>query len=172
MGCQLVLVIDASLWIDLEKAALLDEAFRLPVRWAAPDMVVDELAQPPAEEVLARGLQSVELSGKQIQEVRVLREKYRAPGTEDLSALVLAKSLGTTLLTGNRHLREAAEAEGVSVHGTLWLLDELIDQDIIDEQGAAQALEAMLAEGSRLPPDECERRLRQWKRRQTRNRGT
>ena len=164
MGSRSVLVIDTSVWIHLEKGGLFDQAFRLPVKWCSPDVIVEELGQPSVEEVIACGLQSVELSAEQVQEIVALRKKYRGPGTKDLSALVLARSLGTTLVTGDRHLREAAETEGVTVHGTLWLLDAMVAQSIISQQRAAQALEAMLAAGSRLPRRECEQLLRRWKR--------
>ncbi len=70
--------------------------------------------------------------------------------------------MGTSLLTGDRHLREAATQEGVAVHGTLWLLDELVRLGTIVPLQAA-ALEHMLAHGRRLPQDECQKRIERWK---------
>ena len=64
--------------------------------------------------------------------------------------------LGASLLTGDRHLRAAAEQEGVPVHGTLWLLDEMVRLAVVSPRLAAQALERMLERGSRLPLDECQ----------------
>ena len=78
------LVIDSSVWIDLEKGGLLDEAFRLPVEWLAPDLLVqEELSQPCGEDPVARGLMSLELSPEQVAEVQALRQKYKGPGTHD-----------------------------------------------------------------------------------------
>ena len=52
MGTQLRLVIDSSVWIDLEKGGLLSEAFGLADEWMAPDLIVHELIEPPAEDLL------------------------------------------------------------------------------------------------------------------------
>jgi len=81
----------------------------------------------------------------------------------DLLALVLARALEATLLTGDRHLRRVAAQEGVDVHGTLWVLDEMVRLEVITPPQATQALERMLAQARRLPRAECQRRLRQWK---------
>ena len=66
------------------------------------------------------------------------------------------------LLTGDRNLRDFAMAEGIAVHGTLWLLDELVVCRIITPFEAKTSLEAMQRSGSRLPHDEVLNRLRLW----------
>lgn len=63
------------------------------------------------------------------------------------------------LLTGDGSLREAAEREGVQVHGTIWLLDLMIEHDIIDKQERAASLKHMIESGSRLPCEEIRDRL-------------
>jgi predicted nucleic acid-binding protein len=87
---------------------------------------------------------------------------FRKPSPNDLAALALAKSRGATLLTGDAPLREAAATEGVTVHGVLWLLDMLVAKAAITPEIAAAALDAILADGSRLPDHECRQRLRAW----------
>ncbi|MGQ9513005.1 DUF3368 domain-containing protein, partial [Thermodesulfitimonas sp.] len=77
-------------------------------------------------------------------------------------ALALAKARGGVLLTGDRYLRKAAEQEKVPVHGTLWILDELIRRHATTPPEAAQALKKMRAKRRRLPRAECERRLKKW----------
>jgi hypothetical protein len=64
------------------------------------------------------------------------------------------------LLTGDRHLTEAADREGVTAHGTLWLLDEMVRLMVVAPVQAAQALERMLERGSRLARVECQKRPR------------
>jgi predicted nucleic acid-binding protein len=92
----------------------------------------------------------------------LLREFFSV-STNALFALVLARTLKATLLTGDRHLARVAALEGVPVHGTLWVLDEMVRLEVIAPPQAAQALERMLARGSRLPRAECQRRLQQWR---------
>jgi len=156
-------VVDANILIDLHVGGVLREAFSLSIRLVAPDVVIGELEVPDGERLLEYGLESRTLSGEQVQEVIHLRARYRAVSANDLSALVLARALQVPLLTGDRHLRKAAGKEGVTVHGTLWLLGEMVQRGAITPLRAAEALERMLNRGSRLPWAECQRRIRRWR---------
>ena len=156
------LVPDTSLLIDLHVGGVLPELFRLPYTFVAPDVIVEELLEPEGHMLLDLGLQQRELVGEQVAEVVTLRSTYRRPSVNDLFALVLARHLRATLLTGDRHLREAAEKEQVEVHGSLWVLDEMVRHEIVPAERAADALRHMLRSGSRLPSDEAQRRIEQW----------
>lgn len=95
--------------------------------------------------------------------IGVLQELYAQPSFTDLSCLVLAEETGCKLLTGDNALRRAAEDQRtVIVHGTLWLLDQLIEYEILDSVRAAEALRLMLQSKARLPKAACEERLRKW----------
>ena len=156
-------VVDANILIDLHTGGLLWEFFRLPFRLVAPDVIIAELHDPNGEMLTEHGLQSETLSGAQVQEVASLVARHRRVSANDLFALVLARTLKAMLLTGDRRLRQIAAQQGVVVHGTLWVLDEMVQLEVIAPPQAAQALEQMLAQGSRLPQAECQRRLRQWR---------
>lgn len=155
--------VDANILIDLHVGGLLGLLFRLPYRFATPDMVAAELEKPDEETVVGLGLGRETLSGDQLLEIVELRGRYRRTSANDLAALVLARDLGITLLTGDAHLRRAAKQEQVPVHGTLWVLDEMVRLGVIEESAAAASLEKMLRRGSRLPVTECERRFKRWK---------
>lgn len=158
-------VVDANVFIDFHRGGLLGALFALPFSFLAPDVVVAEMERPDGQALLARGLQSVSLSGEQVAAVVTLAAVHRRPSVNDLFAFVVARAEGAVLLTGDAALRQLAESEGVAVHGTLWLLDELVRLAIIGEDQAAQGLERMVASGSRLPEKECCRRMRRWSRR-------
>lgn len=155
-------VVDANILIDLHVGELLPEVFRLPLALVAPDVIIGELKDPDGEELERRGLHKGELSGEQVMEVAGLAAEHREVSINDLFALVLARALGATLLSGDRRLRRIARGQGVSVHGTLWVLDELVRWEVIDPSQAAAGLGRMLAGGSRLPEVECQRRLKRW----------
>jgi predicted nucleic acid-binding protein len=156
-------IVDANILIDLHVGGLLGEFFRLPFRFVAPDVIVVELQEPDGEVLMEYGLQSETLSGAQVLEVASLLARHRRVSANDLFALVLARTLKGTLLTGDRHLAQIATQEGISVHGVLWVLDEMVRLEVITSDRAAQALEQMLAWGSRLPQAECQKRLKQWR---------
>ena len=158
-------IVDANILIDLHVGGLLQELFCLPFRLAAPDVIIAELDEPDGEMLVGYGLESMELMGDQVLEVMALLTRYRSVSANDLFALVLARVQKATLLTGDRHLTGVADREGVTTHGTLWVLDEMVRLGIVAQAKAAQALEQMLGRGSRLPQAECQRRLRQWRER-------
>lgn len=156
-------VADANVLIDLHVGGLLAALSRLPCKVLVPDVVAAELINPDGTRLPEMGLEVHQFSGDQVVEVMRFRTRYNQVSTNDLFALVLAKACAATLLTGDRHLRQIADQEGVAVHGTLWVLDELVRLQIVDPSQAISALRRMLDQGQRLPLAECEHRFRLWK---------
>lgn len=155
-------MIDANIIIDLYIGDLLDSLFETPFRVLAPDSVVDELHNPDGRQVVENGLESQPLSGPQLLEVMTLRDVHLRLSTQDLQAFILARDLNATLLTGDGGLRELAENNNVAVHGTLWVLDEMVRLEVVSTSEAARSLRRMMAAERRLPVGECQSRLREW----------
>jgi predicted nucleic acid-binding protein len=157
-------VTDTNIWIDLHVGRLSAVAAALPFHWIAADLTLSELRfGSTGESVRSLGVQSRTLSADQLADIVRLGGIHPGVSVADLAALVLARSLDATLLTGDRLLRVAAEREGVTVHGTLWLLDELLRQSIATGPDLAEALDRMVAAHRRLPGDEVRKRLRAWR---------
>lgn len=57
---------------------------------------------------------------------------------------------------------DAAENEEVEVHGTLWLIEQMVSAGLIRPKRARQAYDAMRKAGRRLPWDEVEDQLRRF----------
>jgi predicted nucleic acid-binding protein len=81
---------------------------------------------------------------------------------QDWSAYYYAQKLKALLLTGDDHLRKKAEANGISVCGILWVLDELLATNIISTTEAYDYLKDLMQKNKRLPKMDCEARLREW----------
>ncbi|ARA93069.1 hypothetical protein AWN76_007785 [Rhodothermaceae bacterium RA] len=128
-----------------------------------PDIVLDELNTVDAAWLLELGVEPRTLSPEQVERTYALAEQYRRPSEADLTALVLALDEAALLVTGDGALREAAAELHVAVHGILWLLDRLVEEAIIPPPTAADGLQRMLDEGTRLPRAEVEARLRRWR---------
>ncbi len=158
-------IVDTNIIVDLHKGGVLRELFGLPHVFAAPDVIVEESLTPPGPLLTELGLISLEASGSEVLEVSKLAGKHRRVSSNDLFALVLARSRKATLLTGDKNLRALAEADGLPVHGTLWVLDELLRCSLISAEQAVASLLAMLRTGSRFPEDECQSRLKRWSKR-------
>ena len=155
-------VVDTSILIDLHIGKLLTHFFKLPYQFIAPDVIMAELHEPSGTLLIELGLQQGELTGDQVVEVLQLRKRYSRPSVNDLFALVLAQALEATLLTNDGSLRKVADQQGITTHGSLWALDEMVRLRIISPIQAADALRTMFEKGSRLPLDECNKRLKKW----------
>lgn len=159
-----LIVTDANIFIDLQVAGLLDEMFALPeIEFVVPDtLYIEELADQHGR-LPGLGLKVVSLEAEAIDEAVRLRQRYPKPSLHDLLALALARSLSCSLMTGDRHLREAAELEEVVVHGTLWLMESLLEARIVSIARVETAYESMRTEGRRLPWGDVSRQLRRWR---------
>jgi hypothetical protein len=162
MALPSVLVTDTNIWIDLENGGILAEVFHLPYQFLTPDFAISELIHPRWQTLQALGLEVRELDPEGILELFRLRPDFNNLSTTDLAAFLLAKTLEATLLTGDWRLNELAKANRLSVHGVLWLLDEMVHYQAIGPGQAASALGRMLDQGARLPADECRKRLASW----------
>ena len=158
----MILVTDANIWIQLQDGGLLAKAFQLGYELAAPDEIGNELGPVLGARVEELGLLMLSTGEELDAGWQALRTRYARPGDVDLYALLHARLLACRLVTGDRHLREAAEAEGVQVSGLLWLLDQLVETALIGKRTARRSLQAIRDRGARLPEDECERRMLEW----------
>ncbi len=162
MASQSVLVTDTNIWIDLENCGILVEIFRLPYQFLIPDFAFPELIRPRWEALEVLGLRAHKLPAKEVVELFQLRQVHKNLSSIDLSAYLLAKMLDATLLTGDWRLNELASTNGLSVHGVLWLLDEMVHFKALMSWQAVTALKRMLELGARLPTEECSNRLMKW----------
>jgi hypothetical protein len=158
-----ICVTDANIWIDLHNADLLDAAFELEHTWRTPDIIVaDEVLTVPRDILVELGLQVRTLSGEELNRIPPLNRRHSRPSPKDLAILVVADVDGGIVVTGDGPLRRAAEDEGLTVHGVLWVLDQLVERGVVTPTRAAAALTAMMNQGSRLPERPVQNRLRRW----------
>lgn len=146
-----LLISDANVLIDLEEGGLLDALFAMPWQSLVPDLLfADELAEEHSD-LPARGLQLGQLLPEAMLEAQRLAATYRGPSRYDCFAMALAKQENCPLLTGDADLREAADRERVIVVGTLWLVEEMVRQRVVDIDAARAAYMQMQAGRRRLP---------------------
>jgi hypothetical protein len=140
-----ICVTDVNIWIDLHNADVLDAVFELEHPWRTPDIIVrDEMLTVDRSLLVELGLAVRMLSGKELNRIAALNGRFPNPSPKDLAALVVADADDGIVVTGDAPLRAAAEAEDATVHGVLWILDQLVDQDVITPTRAAAALDAMI----------------------------
>ena len=120
------LVSDTSVLVDLERGLLLEAGFRLPFKFAVPDLLYEqELKNHGGDELIRLGLVVEELDSENVIRALAYRDRVPALSLPDSFALALAKSHEWILLTADGALRQLAIKETVECHGVLWLLDEI-----------------------------------------------
>ena len=156
-----VLVSDTSVLVDLERGSLLEASFRLPHRFAVPDLLYKrELKDWGGEELIRLGLSVEELDGNGVKRAIAYQKQEPALSLADCFALTLAKTRSWVLLSGDRALRQLAVDEGVECHGVLWILDQMYNASVVSIPQLHAGLTAISKHTRcRLPKPEVRRRL-------------
>lgn len=169
-----VAVKDANVFIDLESMGILDLWFQLGYETITSTYVVVELEDGGHSNALAciRAGQVKEevISDKEMEgEFGELLTSLEDTGLSvpDISVLFLAIREKAMLLSGDKQLRGQAREYSVEIHGTLWIMDRLVESDLLVATVAADRLEALMerigSERRYLPRGECEARIHKWR---------
>ncbi len=162
-----IAVKDTSILIDLAEGDLLGLWFKLQIETHTTDFVLAELRKETQWQHVSvfadAGL--IQRHVTQPDGLAEVVDYARAHGVSlaDASGVLLAIRLKACLLTGDRRMRNAAREGGVEVRGVLWIIDQLVEREVIGKHEAADRLERICAAGSRLPRDECEVRIKDWR---------
>lgn len=139
-----IAVKDAHVFIDLESMGILDLWFQLGYETITSSFIVDELREGAHHQSLAY----IE-SGHILNEVLELIDFYplyeeleeSGLSAADVSVLYLAQQRQALLLTGDGRLRTESSVRRVEYHGSLWILEQLVAEGILEPLIAAQKLE-------------------------------
>ena len=159
---MLLLISDTNILIDVEDGNLTPLIFRLPYEITVPDVLFELELKEQHSHLLQAGLKIKSLTAEFVQRTEILSAKYPGPSLMDQYTLALALQEKSPLLTGDKDLRSAAKAEGVEVHGTLWIVEELLKAKIIEQSQARNSFDSMKSKGSRLPWIDVENLLEKW----------
>ena len=158
---------DTNIWIDFIVIQCLEYPFRLGYTYCmSRDAIEDELLSPKesSQQLLALGLEPVDITDEELLLAIGYRNRYIKISAYDAIALAIAKARGIILLTGDKSLRKAAQTEKVEFRGSLWILDQLIENNLVTQdeyRDALMALEKVNGSEVRLPSDEIRKRLDQ-----------
>ena len=162
-----LIVSDTNIFIDLISINLLDKFFLLPCDICTTDFVVNEIRWPNQraeidKHIINKELEEVSFDFDELVKISELHSNSSTSMT-DCSVWYLAKETAGRLLTGDGKLHKAVEKDNVKVSGILYIFDNLIEYNIVDKASAAVLLEQLMAINSRLPKQECEKRIEGWR---------
>lgn len=160
-----LLISDANILIDMHVGGLLERMFELDREFAVPDALFRDELSVRHGNLPDLGLLVLELGSDGVQFAIELIQQYQYLRTSryDLLAAALARQEECSLLTGDADLRLVCDEQGIEVHGTIWLMDQLHSADLVDADTAEMAYTRMLEHGSRLPMHEIQVQLRRFR---------
>lgn len=163
-----IVVSDSNIFFDLISVDLLESFFLLPCRITTTDFVINEIKTQRELNAVQSFIASGQLHVKSFEfsELANINELYLNNGTNasitDCSVWYYAKKTEGRLLTGDAKLRRAAINDSVKVSGLIYVLDNLIEYEIVDDALCAEKLKSLMAINHRLPEDECTKRINAW----------
>lgn len=156
-------VTDANIFIDLFHIELVDGFFALEIEVYTTLEVIDELDDDQKVELIHQKRLKI-LEVDDIHEVeRFGKELSSGLSFADLSVFYHANILKTGILTGDSLLRKQAKNLGFDVHGVLWILNKMVDEEIEPAKTAIEKLMTLMSYNKRLPTKECQKLLNGWK---------
>ena len=156
-----VLVSDTSVLIDIERASLTARLFDLPYHFVVPDLLYEaELLDWIGPDLLDLGLKVEELTPQETARATELKRTKAMLSTPDVFAFCLAAERDWVLLTGDGALRAEAKRRDLTMHGVLWVFDEMENHGVCSTSTLKSGLEAVRDHPRcRLPTQEINRRL-------------
>jgi predicted nucleic acid-binding protein len=159
------IISDTCILIDLITIDLIKEFLSLNFEIYTTDFVLEEISNPTQRCIIDQfiELKKINIITSKTDELLDIITIFREnPGLSftDCSVFFYGKKRRLIVLTNDSKLRKLAEPIGV--HGILWILEELIQHEIISKHQATIKLKKLMKINQRLPLEECRKRLRQW----------
>jgi predicted nucleic acid-binding protein len=164
-----VAVKDANVFIDMELMGLFDLWTTLGCETITTSMIEMELLRGGHSEALAYiATDSIEVLEPDTGEVEQFQHALdRSVSLQDASVLFVAMQRDAVLLTGDKRLRANAELVEVECHGSIWILDQLVQHGALEGKVAAAKLTRLLAfDGEQvrhLPRKTAKSYIQRWK---------
>jgi len=165
---MIIAVNDTNILIDLINVGLIDDFLKLNFEFITTNLIVDEFKIDAQASIIDKyiqqnKLQAYNLTFDELTEVQNIKEtSSKKLSFEDCSVWYLAKKKQAILLTGDNLLRKNAEKDGITVSGILFILDQLVENNILNKQTAHTKLKALQQINNRLPKNEINKRLNLW----------
>ena len=157
---------DASCLIDLRKGGLLGVLGALPYTIVLPLPIraaeLLDFTDADWKTLESTGMQTYDLSPAEVASAVTLKQNRPSLSANDCFCIVTAQGLNGIVLTGDAGLRKAASELALTVHGVLWVIDELNTAGACPRGVLVHALRQWLEDASVFLPDhEVTKRIRQ-----------
>lgn len=162
-----IVISDTNIFIDLIELDIFEGLLQLPLEIKTTDFVVNyELDEAKQAIILQAALQKkltiIESSEDILPKIEKIFNEVGNLSLTDSSVYYYAKAEEAILLSGDGGLRKYAEKNKLEVRGIIWIFDLYEKYGIYNRKTLCQKMERLLEINSRLPKNECERRIKKW----------
>jgi len=163
-----LIITDTNVLFDVIKISALPEFFSLDYDICTTVFVIEEIKPSGQRELVdtfirAKKLTVIEFTGEDVEDVVNFDTVKGLKRFTDKSVIWKSVQLNCPMLTGDKKMKEIAENIGIEVHGSIWVIDELYNYNLISSEKAIELLEQLLKTNSWLPRNEIERRINKLK---------
>jgi len=150
-----IIITDTNIITDLSNADILNVFVSLDNVYVSDMVKRDEIKASTGDLSIIEQFQTIPASPKQISEIIKISEKNHELSSCDIINYVLARDNSAILATGDRKLKEFAEANNVEVIRTLKIIDLLVEKDIISKNVALHSCNKLKNNAkTRIPSNE------------------
>lgn len=163
-----IVVNDTNIFIDLYSIGLLEEITSLDFIFYTNSFVLSELKEDASIVEALKDFNIEDFNLKRMKRIQGLYIQYNNRKVSsnvsftDCSVLLQALDLEAILLTGDKKLRKVAEENGIEVHGTLFLLNKLVEEGMLKPIEAITKIKELQGINHRLPLGEINRLIQSW----------
>lgn len=159
-----LLITDTNVLFDVIKIGALPEFFSLDYEICTTEFVINEVRPSGQRDMLeyfirAKKLNVYELSGDEVEEVEQFDTGIDLKRFTDKSVIWKSLQLKCPILTGDKKMKDVASRLGLEVHGSIWVLDALVIEQMIEHVEAVELFDKLAMTNSWLPINEIERRI-------------
>ena len=134
-----IVVTDTNIFLDLIQSGALDGFFQLPYDIRTTDLVLHEIKKPEQQRALEKFITNgrltvLELDAAEIGTAAQLPTRAALHRIADRSVLLKAIQLQCLVLSGDEALRKECEYRGLEVHGSIWVLREIWQAGLHEEE--------------------------------------
>jgi len=163
-----LIITDTNVFFDIIEICALPEFFALNFDICTTDFVVNEILQSNQKTqvenfIRAKKLHIFNLNGEEIESIVSFKTKRFFKGITDKTVLWKSIELKCPLLTGDKKLRKEAEDWGIEVHGSIWVVSELIEQQIVTTKEGIKLYETLKKVNGSLPFEEIDKLIKRLK---------
>ena len=146
------IVFDTNFCIDLDKGGILGDILFLrdTYRFVSSVFIKDEIKSIDTSMLEMHIMAFVDLPGSDVRLVSEYVSRYRGISYQDGSTLALAKRMGCLLITRDGLLQEAAEHEGVSTEHSVWVIERMIEKEVLKPKEAISAIQSIISKRPRF----------------------